>query len=1361
MRLSRYISLLTAILICIAARGQGFNPDSPGEPNPTYKLTLKADPAEAAQVSGSGRYRVRTNVSVRATANSSDWKFVNWTNSNGEVVKTSSSFTYTTSNYDETLTAHYTQVETSTLTTQSKPASLFAASTTSYAVGTSVSVSCNTYSNFTFVNWTDKDGNEVSTSRSFTYKTTSANQVLTANYIFNPSSPSEPFESKPKHHVYFSAYPTAGGSISQTSGMLVSEGSTYSLTASNASNYSFRNWTINGVEVSTSKTYSATMGDKDVNLVANFYFNPGSPADPGASTKKRYSLYANTLYINKGESAQYPIYLENSGTPKALTFTMQLPQGFEVNTSAVQTTSRTSAYTPAVTFLGQTLTVTLSGGTQISDNNGPILYIPIKASDALEDGTYNLNFASASITLADNSTPTITFRNGLAEVKTAEDGEVRAQFSFDRYMNRVQFSNQSSSYSRTYTWDFGDGQTSTDENPMHVYAEAGVYTVRLTARGMSREDVAEQSIVINPASSWTSGGDYTLDPNGTGVRNFTSVNEMTSLLAQCNPETDIVVNVINKSGNAGTYTEAADIAQLSTLASKLATANRHIIFASDDAATVSLSVPSESEALKAALSLAHNVSLQNTAFTINGATINPEGFVTATSQTVCSDNPTSAIAFDAFCTSNASVAWYATVAESCKLEGYQVVGTGNIPSMLITNPGNSTDVIKYHVTLLFDGVEVEDFIYQMNVKPTILGRAFANGTPSAGSTVNFGSQQLRWTNLGSIATGGYTLHITRELDGEEVELTPINTTSYYYSIEALPGAKYTWYVEAFGDCDAVLTSEATSFTVRTKSNLQVLSVTAPESGKAGKSITVKATIKNVSDLATSSTGWYDAIYFSTKANDAANAKYVANVYHSGQLAAGASYDATFTITTPEGTEGNVYYYVKADYDNREIESNENDNIMQSDAIELFLSDINSADYEVLKRIYNTLNGETWTQKWRLNTTTTTSSAWPGVTFNEDGRVTSLSLNGNSINGVLDASLFDLPYLKSLNLSRNNFTSIVNDFPASLTSLDMSYQYNDFGLSSIACQDWKMSYVIDNVQLTSIMTYDVSTHTHTAHPTFEVYNANSGSYIGRLTYDAAEEGYKLTFNGVFKLEDGIEIYAQPTSGTAAYNRLHATLCWTLGDANTDGSVDVLDAQHTINYILGTSTGNFNYSAANTYTDALLNVQDVVATVNLFIGEEESNASKRREIASSIDRGSIYTSGSKIMLRSEGDISALDVRLQGVTASQVALQLNRNEFQTVIRNTNDGVRVVVISMSGATIPTGNVCIFRTSSEADILSVKASDENAQFVNIGIGEATGVESITSESAIDHIYDLQGRAVNSVPAKGVYIIDGKKVFKQ
>ncbi|MBK8566888.1 MAG: PKD domain-containing protein [Saprospiraceae bacterium] len=45
----------------------------------------------------------------------------------------------------------------------------------------------------------------------------------------------------------------------------------------------------------------------------------------------------------------------------------------------------------------------------------------------------------------------------------------------------VQFSNTTCNNGQTYLWNFGDGQTSTEENPDHIYAAPGVYTVTLIA----------------------------------------------------------------------------------------------------------------------------------------------------------------------------------------------------------------------------------------------------------------------------------------------------------------------------------------------------------------------------------------------------------------------------------------------------------------------------------------------------------------------------------------------------------------------------------------------------------------------------------------------------------------------------------------------------------------------------------------------------------------------------------------------------------------------------------------------------------------------------------------------------------------
>ena len=45
---------------------------------------------------------------------------------------------------------------------------------------------------------------------------------------------------------------------------------------------------------------------------------------------------------------------------------------------------------------------------------------------------------------------------------------------------KVQFTDTSTGTPKKWKWDFGDGATSTKQNPTHKYSKAGVYTVKLT-----------------------------------------------------------------------------------------------------------------------------------------------------------------------------------------------------------------------------------------------------------------------------------------------------------------------------------------------------------------------------------------------------------------------------------------------------------------------------------------------------------------------------------------------------------------------------------------------------------------------------------------------------------------------------------------------------------------------------------------------------------------------------------------------------------------------------------------------------------------------------------------------------------------
>ena len=52
----------------------------------------------------------------------------------------------------------------------------------------------------------------------------------------------------------------------------------------------------------------------------------------------------------------------------------------------------------------------------------------------------------------------------------------------------VNFTDQSSGILSEWHWDFGDGETSNEQNPMHVYTTPGIYTVALTVYGPAGND---------------------------------------------------------------------------------------------------------------------------------------------------------------------------------------------------------------------------------------------------------------------------------------------------------------------------------------------------------------------------------------------------------------------------------------------------------------------------------------------------------------------------------------------------------------------------------------------------------------------------------------------------------------------------------------------------------------------------------------------------------------------------------------------------------------------------------------------------------------------------------------------------------
>ncbi len=75
-------------------------------------------------------------------------------------------------------------------------------------------------------------------------------------------------------------------------------------------------------------------------------------------------------------------------------------------------------------------------------------------------------------------------------------------------MQEVTFTNNSTG-ANAYLWDFGDGNTSTDINPIHTYEIEGEYTVTLTVSNQCGEVVSSQSVGANSLPTANGGTDTT------------------------------------------------------------------------------------------------------------------------------------------------------------------------------------------------------------------------------------------------------------------------------------------------------------------------------------------------------------------------------------------------------------------------------------------------------------------------------------------------------------------------------------------------------------------------------------------------------------------------------------------------------------------------------------------------------------------------------------------------------------------------------------------------------------------------------------------------------------------------------------
>ncbi len=324
----------------------------------------------------------------------------------------------------------------------------------------------------------------------------------------NPTVTIDPAYTPSTNVTYSWSGPGIIGSTTNSS-VTVNQNGTYSVTVTNTITGCTSN-SLSVIVVGTTAVPTLTISSSSTIGLGCSPTNSANilTANASAAVTYSWSTGATTQSISVNTAGVYSVVVTNTSTSCSSTETISVLS----NTAAPTATSVASAIMPC----GGTATVTLNGGSPdpnvVYSWTGPGTITGSTTGTPIVDqpGTYILivtntitGCSSTSSVNVANSTPVATFTpditNGFAP-------------------QVVVFTNGSTSTpSVTYTWDFGDGNTSTTYNTTNTYNAAGTYTVTLVVSSGACVATATAVIVIEDGFSieipnvFTPNGDNTND----------------------------------------------------------------------------------------------------------------------------------------------------------------------------------------------------------------------------------------------------------------------------------------------------------------------------------------------------------------------------------------------------------------------------------------------------------------------------------------------------------------------------------------------------------------------------------------------------------------------------------------------------------------------------------------------------------------------------------------------------------------------------------------------------------------------------------------------------------------------------------
>jgi hypothetical protein len=238
---------------------------------------------------------------------------------------------------------------------------------------------------------------------------------------------------------------------------------------------------------------------------------------------------------------------------------------------------------------------------------------------------------------------------------------------------------------------------------------------------------------------------------------------------------------------------------------------------------------------------------------------------------------------------------------------------------------------------------------------------------------------------------------------------------------------------------------------------------------------------------------------------------------------------------------------------------------------------------------------------------------------------------------------------------------------------------------------------------------------------------------------------------------------------------------LGDLDGNGTVTITDVVLIIDVMAGTITDANKVAAADVNGDGNVSITDCVAAIDLIAAQQSSSARMANNQWSMVNgqysttdfiSASMQDNVLCVSLDNERSYTAFQMMVtmpEGMTLGKATMDGIRGEDHTVtVRNTGNGQYLVAGFSADNDVLMGNSgrllsIVTNGQSTGDIVigNVEFATTDAEgyrLADAAVGAATGINEIANgKSSNSNYYDLQGRKVDH-PAKGLYIINGKKV---